>query len=242
MFYPSPWMSFVPFQMAQPAYHVIDTRFYPYSIHHGQASAIPNGQQTSRWVRSEPVPDQHTQCISRAELELNQTFRMLWEQHVAWTRMLIISIAEELGDEEQVTKRLLRNPGDMAAVFKRYYGDKVAAQFNRLMTEHLVLAAQLVKAAKAGKSQAAAELEKKWYANADELAAFMSSINPYWPKAVLTQLLHEHLRMTKDEAVFRLSKKYESDIAAYDGIERQALEMADAFTDGIVRQFPNQFQ
>ncbi|RKN85616.1 hypothetical protein [Paenibacillus ginsengarvi] len=101
--------------------------------------------------------------------------------------MLIISIAEELRDEEFVTNRLLRNPSDMAAVFKRYYGDKIATQFNSLMREHLVLAAQLVKAAKAGNSQAAAEIEKKWYANADELAAFLSSINPYWSKSALTK-------------------------------------------------------
>jgi hypothetical protein len=47
--------------------------------------------------------------------------------------------------------------------------------------------------------------------------------------------------MTKDEAVFRLSKKYKSDIEAFDQIEKQALEMADAFTAGIVAQFPQCF-
>jgi hypothetical protein len=47
--------------------------------------------------------------------------------------------------------------------------------------------------------------------------------------------------MAKNEAVLRLSKKYNSDIAAYDQIEKQALEMADVFTDGIIKQFPNSF-
>jgi hypothetical protein len=155
--------------------------------------------------------------------------------------MLIISIAAGLPDEDLVTERLLRNPPDMAAVFRRYYDDGIASRFSSLMRDHLVLAAQLVKAAKASNSQAAAEAEKKWYANADELAAFLNSINPNWPKSVLMNMLHEHLRMTKDEAVFRLSKKYKSDIAAYDQIEKQALEMADVFTEGIVKQFPNIF-
>ncbi|AIQ14457.1 acetylglutamate kinase [Paenibacillus durus] len=166
---------------------------------------------------------------------------MLWEQHVAWTRMLIISIAAGLPDEAQVTERLLRNVPDMAAVIKRYYGDEIASRFSALMKEHLVLAAQLVKAAKAGNTQAAAEAEKKWYANADEIAAFLSSINPNWPKRVLMKMLHEHLRLTKDEAVFRLSGNYKSDIETYDQIEKQALEMADVFTAGIVKQFQNLF-
>jgi hypothetical protein len=52
-------------------------------------------------------------------------------------------------------------------VFKRYYGEEIAAQFSSLFREHLVIAAQLVKAAKAGNNQAATEAEKKWYSNAD---------------------------------------------------------------------------
>jgi hypothetical protein len=155
--------------------------------------------------------------------------------------MLIISIAASLPDEALVTERLLRNPPDMANVFRRYYGDEIAARFSSLMRDHLVLAAQLVKAAKAGNNQAATEAEKKWYANADEIAAFLNSINPNWPESVLMHMLHEHLRMTKSEAVLRLSKNYKADIEAYDQIEKQALEMADAFTNGIVKQFPDAF-
>ncbi|UVI33094.1 acetylglutamate kinase [Paenibacillus spongiae] len=175
-------------------------------------------------------------------MALNQAFRMLWEQHVAWTRMLIISIAEGLQDESAVTERLLQNPSDMAAVFRHYYGDQIASRFNQLMREHLLLADQLVKAAKAGDEQAAADAEKKWYANADEIAAFLASINPYYSESALRNMLYDHLRMTKEEAVLRISKKYPSDIEKYNQIEKQALEMADAFTDGIVKQFPAMFR
>jgi hypothetical protein len=180
---------------------------------------------------------QQAACVSRAEFMLGREFRSLWEQHVAWTRMLIISIAESLPDEEPVTERLLRNPSDMAAVFQRFYGERIAARFRDLFRQHLTLAAQLVKAAKAGNEREAAELEQQWYANADAIAAFLNGINPYWPQAVLRRMLREHLRMTKDEAVFRLQRDFPSDIAMYDQIERIALEMADTFTDGIVRQF-----
>ncbi|MFX3631717.1 MAG: hypothetical protein ACE3L7_11460 [Candidatus Pristimantibacillus sp.] len=181
-------------------------------------------------------------CISKTEEVLNQVFRLLWEQHVEWTRMLIISIAEELPDEVPVTERLLRSAKDMTEVFRFYYGNQIAEHFDTLMTEHLVLAAQLVKAAKAGDSQAAAESERQWYDNADEIAAFLSGFNPNWSEPALKHMLHEHLRMTKDEAVFRLSKQYQADIDTYDHIEKQALDMADEFTAGIVKQFPFAFR
>ncbi|MGO4694522.1 LysM peptidoglycan-binding domain-containing protein [Paenibacillus sp. 2TAB26] len=242
MFYSIPWISDPRHQPSFFARNAAYPGTYPYNPYTWQTNFIPYRQTPKPFFRTKWGNVQSNTCISKAEVELNQTFRTLWEQHVAWTRMLIISIAEGLPDEALVTERLLRNPTDMASVFKYYYGDTVASQFDRLMREHLVLAAQLVKAAKAGNNQAAAEAEKKWYANADEIAGFMNSINPNWPKSALENMLHEHLRMTKNEAVFRLSKNYESDIEAFDQIEKQALDMADAFTAGIVTQFPHAFQ
>ncbi|MED4750711.1 LysM peptidoglycan-binding domain-containing protein [Brevibacillus choshinensis] len=184
----------------------------------------------------------HCICMSKQEDELRKMFRTLWEQHVAWTRMVIISIAGSLPDEDLTTKRLLRNPGDMANVLKPFYGNENAAHFEKLFTEHLVIAVQLVKAAKAGNNRAAADAERRWYANADEIASFLHSINPFWSEEVLRAMLHEHLALTKNQAVFRLTKDYASDIATFDKIEQQALEMADAFSDGVVKQFSTYFE
>jgi len=107
-----------------------------------------------------------------------------------------------------------------------------------LITDHLVIAADLVKAAKTGDTAAVAEIEIRWYANADAIAAFLSCINPYWSREGMTRMWHEHLSLAKSQAVARLNKDYRSDIAFYDEGERLLLEMADDFTCGIIRQFP----
>lgn len=151
--------------------------------------------------------------------------------------MTIISIAEGLADEEQVTRRLLRNPTDIAKVFQSFYGEEVANSLNNLITAHLVIAAQLVKAAKAGNTPAVASIDARWYANADEIATLLSSINPYWSREQMTRMWHRHLDLVKAQAVARLNKEYASDIALYDEGEQLLLQMADEFTEGIVRQF-----
>ncbi|WP_245997250.1 LysM peptidoglycan-binding domain-containing protein [Brevibacillus invocatus] len=191
----------------------------------------------------EPSYSQHhsCMCITKAYLDLNNLMRTLWEQHVAWTRMLIISIAAGLPDEELVTKRLLRNAVDMANVMKSFYGDAIASTFEALFRDHFIFAAQLVKAAKADDNRAAVETEKNWYENANEIAAFLQRVNPYWSEEAFRAMLHEHLALTKTEAVNRLTGYFAVDIATFDKVKRQALEMADAFTMGIVRQFPNYF-
>lgn len=163
--------------------------------------------------------------------------RKLWEQHIMWTRSFIISTASDLPDLELVTQRLMRNPVDMANVLRPFYGDKNADTFQRLLTEHLSIAGDLVNAAKAGDTVKATELEKKWYKNADEIASFMAEINLYWNKQKWQDFLYDHLKMTEEEASLRLNKEYAEDIKIYDSIEKEALQMADYMTNGIIQQF-----
>lgn len=167
---------------------------------------------------------------------------MLWEQHAVWTRGTIISIAEGLADEELVTQRLLRNPGDIAAVFRPLYGNEIAGRLDDLLTEHLVLAAQLVKESKAGDTTAAAETERRWYANGEEIASFLAEINPFLSEESQRRMWREHLDLVKAQAVARLNQDYASDIASYDEGEQLLLRMADEQAEALFRQFPDAFR
>lgn len=181
-------------------------------------------------------------CITMSQEELKLKVRELWAEHVIWTRMFIMSVADNTTDKAPVTKRLLQNYEDMADAMKMYYGNDTGNKFGDLVEEHLLIAASLVEAAKAGNSTGAADAEKKWYANADEIAAFENSINPNWDKAAMMTMWHDHLRLTKDEAVARLTKNYPADIATFDQIETLANTMADSMAEGIVKQFPDKFK
>lgn len=179
--------------------------------------------------------------ITASQVQLSNMIRLLWEQHVVWTRLVIVSMANSLPDVDLVTKRLLRNPVDFEQALRPLYGDRIAAAFRELLTSHLVIAAELVKAAKAGDNRAAADAERRWYENADQIAAFLASINPCWSQEEWRTMLHRHLALTKNEAVFILTGDYAAGIATFDEIEKQALQMADVMTRGIIRQFPERF-
>ncbi len=174
-------------------------------------------------------------CYDR--INLVNTMRQLWMQHVMWTRSFIISTAANLGDLQLVIKRLLRNPTDFAKVLAKYYGEEKAKRFEALLTEHLAIAGNLVNAAKAGDTDTVNSERKKWYANADEIAGFLAAINPYWSRQEWQRMLHDHLKITETEAVARLTGQYASDIAQYDIVEDQALMMADYMAEGIRKQF-----
>jgi hypothetical protein len=174
---------------------------------------------------------------TKAQVDLMNEIRMLWEQHGFWTREAIMSIVLELPNEEVIVQRLLKNPKDFGRALRPLYGDFIAARFSELLTDHLTIAAELVKASKAGDDKTAADAERRWYANADEIAFLLGSINPFWSQQEWRTMLHEHLGLVKAEAVAMLTQKFEDGIRIFDEIERQALEMADVMSMGIIKQF-----
>ena len=183
---------------------------------------------------------------SRQKLTYEQLFllnhmRLLWEQHVYWTRMLLISIAERLKDQPYVTDRLLRNPYDIADIYADYYGEAVAKTIAQLLTEHLQIGAALITALRDKKTAEAKDLTNKWYANADKMADAFSSINPYYDRDELHKMLYTHLDLTTREVEMRLAENYKADIEAFDRVEQEAISMADYLSSGIIKQFPDKF-
>ena len=183
----------------------------------------------------------HPAVWTPSKVELNQKLRSLWEQHVYWIRLTVNSIVGGLPDEEATTARLLRNPNDFAAVLRPLYGPAIAAKFAELLLSHLTIAAELVKALKAGNSAAAEDARKRWFMNADDIAKFLGQINPYWSEAEWRNMLYEHLRLLSNEVATRIAGNYEENVATSDLVQTQALEMADVLTRGIAQQFPMVF-
>lgn len=193
-------------------------------------------------------------AIPRVELgapvRLNQGYfrslmRKLWEDHITYTRLFIVSAATlptTLPDTDLTVARLLKNQVDLGNAVKRFYGTAAGNQLTALLKVHIETAAELVLAAKAGDTTKANDASARWYANANDIAAFLHNANPdNWPLADLRAMMKDHLDHTLMEAVARIEGRYADDIAAYDMVHAQILRMADTLTIGIIRQFPDQF-
>lgn len=197
----------------------------------------PNNLLPGTLIALPPGPMPARQPSAPHYLSINQLFRKLWEQHIIWTRLAIQAIAENRRDTNLVLQRLLRNPKDFAAALKPYYGEIVANQFDQLLTEHLTLAADLVKAAKQNNQTEFQTIDQKWHQNASSFAKFLHSINPFWEEAHWTSMMNDHLQLVTQEAVDFLHQNDAHSISAFDAMEAQALAMADLLSEGIYHQF-----
>jgi hypothetical protein len=176
-------------------------------------------------------------------VELRIGMRHLWEDHVSWTRMAVISLTNDLPDTQATVARLLRNQADIGAAIRPYYGPAASRKLTSLLRQHILIAADLIAAAKEGDKSAVARRQARWQANADDIAAFLNSANPRaWKLGALKGMLYEHLGLTTQEVVARLQHRWAADVRVYDEINRQALEMADMLSSGIIDQFRSRFR
>ena len=169
--------------------------------------------------------------------------RVLWEDHITWTRLYIVSVAADLPDKSATAQRLLRNQTDIGNAIKPFYGKAAGDKLTELLRAHILTAAELLTAARANDSAAVKTASDRWYANADEIATFLSGANPRnWPAAEMKAMMRSHLDLTLQEATARLKGDWSADIAAYDKVHAQILHMADMLSNGIIRQFPAKFR
>jgi len=185
----------------------------------------------------------HAAMISKSEFALRQDMRKLWEDHVTWTRLAVISLTTDAPDTSATVGRLLKNQTDIGNAIKPYYGAPAGKQLTALLRQHILIAADLIAVARKGDQQAIASEGARWNANADQIATFLSKANPSaWKLGPMKAMMRDHLRLTTDEVVARLQGKWAADVRAYDRIHVQILHMADMLSDGLVKQFPARFR
>lgn len=187
------------------------------------------------------IPGATIACAGDKKAELRTALRKLWSDHVFWTRQYIVSALANLEDAKPALERLLQNQKDLGEAIVPFYGKEAGDKLAALLKDHIVIAGDVVAAAQAGDKKKLDDSQAKWHKNAEDIAVFLSGANNHWPKDALLDMLNMHLMLTTQEAVLRLKKEWKPDIANFDKIFNQALEMADTFAQGIAQQFPDKF-
>jgi hypothetical protein len=182
-------------------------------------------------------------AVPARQVALRQDMRALWEEHITWTRMAIVDFAAGLPSLGASEARLLRNQADIGHAVAPFYGKAAGARLTTLLRSHILIAVEVLTAAKAGDAPGLTRAQARWSRNADQIAGFLSGANPAaWPRAEMRRMMREHLKLTTDEAVARLTGDASADVKAFDRVHAQALGMADMLSAGIIDQFPQRFR
>jgi hypothetical protein len=184
----------------------------------------------------------HTVQRSRQAVKFRSDMRTLWEDHIVWTRQFIVSAVADLPDTDTAAGRLLENQEHIGDAIKPFFGEEAGEALSTLLRDHILIAADLVAAARDGDSAGVEQHSERWSANGDEIADFLAVANAkHWPQDEMRSMMAGHLEWTLNEAVARLNADWAADVEAYDHIHVDILHMADMLSAGIIKQFPGRF-
>ena len=193
-------------------------------------AGAPAVNAISSWIQPKPT-----------KTSLREDMRKLWTDHVVWTRDYIIAAAADAPDQKAAADRLMKNQEDIGAAVGGFYGKAAGDQLTTKLKEHITIAVDVIKAAKAGDKAGLTAADAKWQTNGEDIADFLSKANPNWPRATLVDMMKKHLSTTTTEVTARLNKDWAGDVRAFDEVYNHILMMSDALADGIVKQFPDKF-
>jgi hypothetical protein len=208
--------------------------------------------------------------ISKEELSLRPALRQLWSDQVFFSRRYLIEalsgrpvsellvnalggavppiatapgvrdLVPHFGPGDAAAIRLLENVEAMGAAIAPYFGEKSGSDLTHLLRAHILIAVELLSAARSGHISKFNSEDERWTANADQIADLLSSLNEFWPREELARRLHLLLQLTKDEAVARVTGDVDGDLRTFDRIYSEAMGIADSLTEGLVRRFPQE--
>jgi len=174
-------------------------------------------------------------------IDLNNLSRSLWSEHLFWSDNIILGIIFAPTIVEAMREKGLENAADFAEMFLDYYGRDFAEKFKDLLIEHLQLGADLTKAAKANDQEKFTTIDRDWFQNADNIARLLSENNPFWNYDEWREMLYTHLQMLKNYVSYLLTASSNQLGDILQDLQMQALAMADYMAEGIMRQFPEDF-
>jgi len=174
--------------------------------------------------------------------EMKQAFRDLWVGHIFWVRHVVANHAannQEVRDAAE--KEVEANAKQIAHTMTPFYGEAAAQKFLGLLDINYGAVRAYSEATVAGDTRRQHAALARLESNADEIADFLSHLNPYLQRDIIRGLIAAH----SAHHVFQINqynaKDYAPRGATWPMMRQHVYVIADTLTTALVKQFPSQF-
>lgn len=182
-----------------------------------------------------------TQFNSPVFCTLRTIFRKLWMDYVVWTNRYIISSVVHPEDLKFIKDRLNTNQEEFGSILTTYYGKNTGEAFTKLLKEQLDLLFTIIASLKSHEKGKFTQETERYLENIKGLAKFLNDINKYLIADDIIKLLNENLELTVKLINAILKKNWSEEITTFDTVMENSSLIADNFSEGIVKQFPDKF-
>lgn len=155
----------------------------------------------------------------------------LWIERLVWVRQLILSILSGLRDLNFVAQRVQRNNAELGQILGSVYGLEAGKKFEDLLGDYIRILSEIASTIKSG--QKTDLLIQHWGSIAEEIAEYLSHLNPHWEKSVVEALINDEIKLELNFASELKKEQYEQGIADFDPAFDKAHQAAQYMIYGI---------
>lgn len=190
----------------------------------------------------------HYEEDPEAIVQFRMHSRYVWEGHVNYISKAIEAMMDRQNavtqgrpmEVEVIQARLDKNSEAIGDLLRPYYGSVVATKLSDLIKAHVQNGLATINAI--NQNQDTTELKAASFVNGEEIAKFRNSLDPInWPYDAFIGMWNSHLDCTAEQAKYRSEINYTGEMAAYDSCRDGIIKIADCFSNGITKKFPEKF-
>lgn len=174
--------------------------------------------------------------------EMKQNLRDLWVGHIFWVRHVVSNIASnDPAERDAAEKEVVANTQQIASTITPFYGEAASEKLYHLLDVNIGAVREYSEATVAGDTRQQEAALVHLASNADEIADFLSHLNPHLQKDIVRSLIATHgahhvLQINQYKA-----KEYAHLGATWPMMRQHIYVIADTMTTALAKQFPSKF-
>ncbi len=174
--------------------------------------------------------------------EMQQTLRDLWVGHIFWVRHVVSNIATNDPEERDAAeKEVETNTKQIANTMTPFYGEAASEKLYHLLEGNIGAVEEYSEATVAGDKRQQDAALAHLASNADEIADFLSPLNPYRLKDIVRSLIATHGAHHVLQINQYKTKDYAPLGATWPMMRQHVYVIADTMTMALAKQFPSKF-
>jgi len=186
-------------------------------------------------------PLEGQRCVTYEEMNLIFDIMMFWFDLTNWVRAFMLSRYQSVGNEDEVYARLQRVVTDFINNLKQVFGDTPAVNELQLaLNAYIDLIDSLITAQLTGNVEQVDLITRQLYQNADNIAASLAAITPYWDQDEWRTILYNNLRSTLDETTMFLTEDYARNLDIFSTLISQSESSGDYLAQGVLNHMFSQ--
>ena len=176
--------------------------------------------------------------VSPNRMELSKALRDLWVDHIFWVRN--VALMTKFGNTETAKiaeDQVVQDAKNIAGSIVPFYGKDAGDKLFTLLAGHYGAVKEYMTAAYAENKEAKTAAIDKLNKNAEEIATFLASANPNWPKSAILPALAAHggHHIAQIDAI--QAKDFAAEAKVWSAMKAHIYVIADVLADGIAKQF-----